>query len=123
MLLRQFSKFFVVGGIGFLVDAGVLYLLLAQFGAYYSRLISFLVAVLITWLLNRHFVFEKTTNSTREGFSYFIVQGIGFLLNLSIYSFFIYQNLEPLWALVIASATALFWNFSGAKLLVFKGKP
>jgi putative flippase GtrA len=122
MLLRQFSKFFVVGGIGFGVDAGVLYLLLAHLGPYYSRIISFLIAVLATWLLNRHFVFSKTQNSAREGISYFTVQGIGFLINFVIYSCLVYQGLIPFMALVFASALALFWNFSGAKFLVFKEK-
>ena len=121
MLLRQFSKFFIVGVVGFGVDAGVLYLLLANLGPYFSRLISFLIAVFVTWLLNRHFVFSKTQNSTREGISYFSVQGIGFLINFCIYSVLVYQEFMPFIALVIASAIALFWNFFGAKILVFKG--
>ena len=122
MLLRQFSKFFIVGGVGFCVDAGILYLLLDYLGPYYSRAISFFIAVFSTWLLNRNFVFGKTPNSKRESAHYFAVQGLGFALNLSIYSLFIYYSLAPLIALVIASGIAMFWNFAGAKLLVFKEK-
>lgn len=122
MSLRKFSKFFIVGGIGFGVDASVLYLLLSILGPYYSRLISFLIAVLTTWLLNRHFVFEKTNNTASEGAGYFLVQGIGFLINLSIYSFLVYHALNPFFSLVLASAVALFWNYFSAKYFVFGGK-
>ena len=120
MLLRQFSKFFLVGGVGFGVDAGVLYLLLSNLGPYYSRLISFLIAVFVTWLLNRHFVFEKTQNIAHEGARYFAIQGIGFLINLSLYSYLVYQAFNPFISLIFASALALFWNFFGSKFLVFK---
>lgn len=120
MILRQFRNFFLVGGIGFLVDACILYLLLKSLGPYYSRIISFLLAVLVTWLLNRYFVFSKTQNFTREGVRYLSVQGVGFLINLIFYSYLVYRSFAPLLALIIASAVALFWNFTGAKYIVFK---
>ena len=56
----QFFRFGIVGGVGFLVDAGLLWLLLKLgFGYYGGRLISFLAAATTTWILNRSFTFRR----------------------------------------------------------------
>ena len=56
----QFLRFGIVGGIGFVVDAGLLWLLLKfGFGYYGGRLISFLAAATTTWILNRSFTFRR----------------------------------------------------------------
>ena len=52
--------FAVVGGVGFLVDGGILTLLsmVAHTNIYLARGASFSSATLATWLLNRTFVFQ-----------------------------------------------------------------
>ena len=59
MALRRVAGFIVVGGIGFAVDAAVLTLAIRHLHAsvYEARALSFTLAVLATWLLNRTFVF------------------------------------------------------------------
>ncbi|WP_420792920.1 GtrA family protein [Lentisphaera marina] len=120
MIIRQFSKFIIVGAIGFLIDATILQIFLKFLGPYYARLLSFFIAVLGTWSLNRLYVFKKKKNTRNEACAYLSVQSTGFVINLAIYSFFIYKELLPFFALAIASASALIWNFLGAKYLVFK---
>jgi putative flippase GtrA len=53
--------FAFAGTVGFLVDAGVLQLLVSVFGApvYGARVVSFLTAVTATWLINRRFTFRE----------------------------------------------------------------
>ena len=72
MAARRFAKFLVVGGIGFLVDAGVLTLAVRHLGAsvYAARALSFSVAVLATWLLNRTYVFGTIGHSAPMGAEY-----------------------------------------------------
>src|SRR5215470_6405001 len=60
----QMLRFGIVGGIGFLVDAGLLHLMLKLgLGYYGGRLISFLAAATATWILNRSFTFRRETPS------------------------------------------------------------
>ncbi|WP_280174532.1 hypothetical protein [Pantoea rodasii] len=45
--------------LGFLIDAGALYLAKPFVGIYFGRLISFFLAVMVTWLFNRNVTFKK----------------------------------------------------------------
>ena len=62
--LGQFITFCIVGGIGFLVDAGILGLLVHGFGAdpLLSRLLSFPCAMTVTWYLNRRVTFSHAVS-------------------------------------------------------------
>lgn len=120
MIIRQFCKYAIVGVLGFIVDAGILHLLLEHLNPYYSRLISFLSAVIATWILNRHYVFNKNKSASREGCAYLIVQSVGFLVNFIIYSILVYYGMIPLPALAIAAGVSLISNFLGSKFIAFK---
>ena len=86
-LLKKIFSFGIVGGVGFAVDAGVLTLLSSKMGVnvYLARLCSFTVAVFVTWMLNRKWVFKadgpRTTTKTNEYLSYLTVQIVGALIN------------------------------------------
>ena len=55
----RFLRFAVIGGAAFLVDAGLLYLLIwSGMGPYLGRVISLLTAATCTWLGNRKFTFD-----------------------------------------------------------------
>ena len=60
---RQFFLFCVVGTAGFLVDVAVLYALVQWLGWYGARGLSFLAAVVTTWLLNRRFTFGASRSA------------------------------------------------------------
>jgi putative flippase GtrA len=61
MAWRRIAKFVIVGGVGFVVDAAVLTFALQRLtsSVYAARALSFTVAVIATWLLNRTFVFAS----------------------------------------------------------------
>ncbi len=63
-LLKRLSRFAVVGGLGFVVDAG-LTVTLIQVGLdpFSARLIAIALAMLVTWRLNRALTFGASATS------------------------------------------------------------
>lgn len=123
---QKFGGFFLVGAVGFLVDGGLLWLLLDALGPYVARGISFLTAVTVTYVLNRQFVFADRTEglSWRASLAkYIAANSFGALLNLGIYTALVALAVpiagQPLIAFAIASALALFVNFALTNFVVF----
>jgi len=129
LLPEGFPAFVVVGGIGFVIDASILAILVHGYswGDYTARLVSFAVAVTATWYLNRRYVFSarKTLDRRSEYSRYLVVQLIGMAINFLVYSLCIatveIMDQWPVLALAVGSAVALFFNFLGARLFVFRG--
>lgn len=127
--MKQFIFFGIVGTVGFIVDASILLYLvhIENFSIIFSRIISFFVAVIITWILNRYFTFsknEKKDTKTKEYIKYLSVQTAGVGLNFLIFLSLIYL-FEPLKniliiPLAIASTIAMFFNFFIIKNRVYK---
>lgn len=126
-MFRRLPGFALVGAIGFLIDAGILTVLMTGFGFdhYSARAISFTVAVTATWYMNRRWVFERNAvrMSGREYTSYLLVQIIGAVINLSIFILVIEFVPElariPVIPLAIGAAAALLFNFSASSQFVF----
>lgn len=55
---RRFFRFGIAGAAGFIVDAGYLLVLTGPLGPVLGRVISFTLAVVTTWLINRNFAFS-----------------------------------------------------------------
>ena len=78
---HSFPRFCLVGGIGFVVDA-VLLMLLHRIGGLSvipARLLSFSIALTVTWLLNRLVTFRSgaARRKLREWQRYVVVNGAG----------------------------------------------
>ncbi len=94
-------------------------------GPFAARAVSFTVAVLVTFLLNRSLSFAdlrgRPVLSALAG--YLLVQAFGFACNMLVFALAILRLPEPfsapLAALALASAVALVLNYAGARLLVF----
>ena len=124
----QYIAFCLVGSVGFLVDAGILSLLVRGFQVtpVVARFFSFPCAVLVTWYLNRTVTFSgyASTRVVQEWFRYLLVSTAGNLLNFIVYllcitlSGFMYAFPET--ALVIASLVAMVFNFNGARHYAFR---
>jgi len=129
LLPEGFPAFVVVGGIGFIIDASILAILVHGYGwgDYTARILSFAVAVTATWYLNRRYVFSarKTLDRRSEYSRYLAVQLTGMAINFLVYSLCIatveIMDQWPVLALAVGSAVALFFNFMGARLFVFHG--
>ncbi len=127
-LALQFSKFGMVGIVGFAVDVAVLYLLLAttDLGRYGSRVLSFLSASTTTWTLNRNFTFrgEHDGSLLRQWAKFVVANSFGGLLNYGTYAALIaYSPLvaaHPVLGVAAGSIAGMFFNFTAAKKLVFR---
>lgn len=131
--MKRLLRYAFVGGVGFLVDAGVLSWLVAAALAdpIVARCLSFPPAVLATWALNRRLVFTSAARSVGERAHeygrYFAVQLLGALVNLGVYTLLVTSvpllRAWPVAALACGSAVALLFNFWGAKYWVFLQAP
>ncbi len=128
-VIHQIQHFLWIGSVGFVVDGGVLTLLSVhwEMNVYLARVISFFLATLVTWWLNRNYAFSGTAKGVglrvREYVRYFSVQVCGGALNFGVFTWCIFVfpgwRAIPLLPLACGSATGLIWNFAGAKLWAF----
>ena len=127
--LKQFVSFGVIGVVGFGVDAGILYLLLqlTPAGFYVGRLVSFLSAVTVTWILNRTFTFRADSGLMRlhhEWLRFLGANSVGGLVNLGVYSLLVARvsvfSAHPVLAVGAGSLSGLLVNFSVTKAYVFR---
>lgn len=131
MSLGREGAWFAAGGVlGFIVDAGVLQLLVgpADWNPYLARLPSFVLAATFTWWWNRRFTFaaRRGHGRTREWSLWVGVMTVGAVLNYAVYAAAL-ATLAPVrawpWLGVAAgSAVAAVANFAAARTLVFRGR-
>lgn len=127
--LIQFIKFGMVGTLGFLVDAGILYgcMFLFGMGPYSGRVVSFLTGVTVTWLCNRNFTFHDKKNNDAlhvQWSKFFVVCLGGFVFNYGSYALLIANSplveAHPILGVAVGSLIGMFFNFFAAKHLVFR---
>jgi putative flippase GtrA len=117
-------SFAVAGGVGFVVDAGILTLLLAAtpLDPFSARLVSILTALSSTWFLNRNLTFGPSGRSlASEGARYGGVGAATSIVNYLIYSVMLiaFPHMPPLVALIAASGAAMVLSYFGYTRLVF----
>lgn len=127
----QLLRFGIVGGIGFLVDAGVLTALLAAgLDPYSGRVASFLAAATTTWILNRSFTFRRDSRSAAhpagEWMAYLGLMVIGGLVNYGTYAAAVSLlepvSQHPVIGVAMGSIAGMAINFWTSKTLVFERK-
>ena len=135
-VLLQAARFLLVGGLNTFIDLGILNLLIftggTAVGIWFSvfKGIAFIVAVLNSYIWNKHWTFDtKTQAQGKEFIQFLLVSIVGFIINVSIASFLvnvlgapdtISENMWANVAAVTATFTGMLWNFMGYKLIVFK---
>ncbi|WP_158603842.1 GtrA family protein [Acidovorax sp. 94] len=129
LITRDFSRFVVVGGLGFCIDAGLLTILIEDnLDVMLARSCSFFVAVSATWMLNRLWTFNSGgfLSIRREYAYYFSVQILGAAINLSIFFILIDFCPEfldiPLIPLAFGAIASLMFNYVVSKKIVFKSE-
>ena len=133
-LPKQLAWFGIGGFIGFVVDAGVVQLLVSEASAdpYVGRLFSFLCAATATWVFNRTFTFHKRGHYTLFGewARYIAAMTGGFAVNYATYVLVVYfSHFVQAWPAIGVAAGSLpgsLVNFLGARQWVFSdaaGRP
>lgn len=124
---RELRSFAVIGGLGFAVDAALLTALtqLAGWAPLQARIPSFLLAVMVTWLLNRRHTFAGRGLQRRslEAFFYLSIQVCGALLNFGVFGlcleFFPRLIRMPVVPLAIGAIAGLIFNFATSNVMLY----
>jgi len=127
MPMRQLFWFAIAGTLGFLVDAGVVSLLVngLDWNPYLARLLSFLCAVATTFAFNRTVTFAAGGRGDlgRQAGQYLVAMLGGFAVNYGAYALLVYQfELVRQWPVIgvaAGSIAGLVVNFLAARFWVF----
>ncbi len=134
---KQFSVFVVIGGINTTIDFAVLNMAMYLTGItngsglFVLNTISFFVAVINSYFMNKYWTFKDVTRNQEETkFAQFIAvsvagSGINSSIVAGITTFIapVFGISPVLWANIaklLATGISLIWNFVGYKLFVFK---
>ncbi|MDD4913565.1 MAG: GtrA family protein [Methylococcales bacterium] len=121
----MFFRFLLVGGLGFVIDAGVTSLLIALGLAapLLARIPGIMLAMTFTWLANRYFTYQvHTGRSVDEAMRYALVAGVMAGLNYSIYFLLVRYGVWPVLAVTMATACQTVVSFRSYQFLVFGEK-
>lgn len=140
-LVKQFSKFVIVGGINTAIDVIILRILVevtgivSGIGIVVLNAMAFSVAVVNSYYMNKRWTFKEAAagivdkNAAIQFSQFFIVSVIGISINSGVV-YLVTTFTAPLFGLsaenwvvaakLVATGASLVWNFIGYKLFVFK---
>jgi putative flippase GtrA len=123
-LFVQLFRYTFVGGLAFLVDFGLLFLLTHFCGIHYlvSAGISFIAGLAVNYALSKIWVFSVSsfTNRFVEFLVFAIIGVIGLGFNeLFMYLFTSVCAIHYLLSKIITTVIVYFWNFFARKYLIF----
>src|SRR3990167_1090996 len=137
-LIKQFSKFIIVGGVNTGIDFLILNILIYLTGItagielFILNSISFSVAVVNSYFMNKYWTFQDKTKTEQEPIKFsqfFAVSIVGIIINgfvltgITTYIPPLFGLSAVLWANIaklMATGFSLIWNFIGYKFFVFK---
>jgi len=124
----QIFRYFVSGGVAFVVDTGLLTLLTELFGEELLLLwtgISFAVGLLVTYLFSILWVFDNRSlkNRTAELIIFVTIGAVG-LAFTELLMHLLAENagLHYLLAKCITTVVVFVWNFAAKKTILFRSK-
>lgn len=135
-IIFQIIKFSLVGAVNTIIDLGIFNLLMfasgISSGIFYSffKAISFTVAVVNSYFMNRYWTFDAEGMARSKEFSkFFLISAVGFIINVGSASLIVtfvpnFLGVAPqIWGNTGALAGTLLglaWNFLGYRFVVFK---
>ena len=126
---RQILIFAFAGGVGFLIEAGIIHYGVTHLAldAQMPRLVSYPIALVWTWYINRTYGFEVKTKPNLREFIRFVqsnffaqLTNIGLYLIMTSWSEHLAQ--APLIALILATAISMCVSFALYRLYAFSGR-
>ena len=122
--LRRFVSFCFAGSLGFTVDAGLckLFVTLFQVSPFHARIVSIIIAMLVTWLINRTLTFGRSSSPPPiEWLKYVGVTSFGATVNYLVFALCIalVPKLGIFPAVAAGSLAGLFFNYQLSHRLVF----
>ncbi len=123
-LFKQIIKFGIVGGIAFLIDYSLLYILTEFLGIYYfySSIISFIVSLIFNYIASIKWVFDVNHKQSLKDIIIFVILSvIGLGIN-QLVMYIMVENLNIYYMLskIIATFIVMIWNFITRKIFIEK---
>ena len=121
----QFLRFAVVGAIATIIQFSILVALveLAHANELLANAVGFVFAATANYLMNRTFTFAGTSSHAGYGMLKFAVTSlIGLGVNSLIFKAFMSVGLYYMIAWALATGLTLIWNYSAARLIVFRDR-
>jgi len=119
-----FVKYCIVGVLGTTVDAGSLYLFVeyANLPVLPATVLSFLLAVINNFILNKIWTFKNRSTNVRKLFiKFLIISVVGLMITtLSMYIFVYVIGIWYIASKLMTSGIVLTWNFLGNKYWTFR---
>ena len=123
LFYRQFMSYSMIGIISLLIDI-IVYILLLDFfliSKSLSKIISFILASINSFLGNKIFTFKLKSYNFREPMKFILLYSVSLIANSSTHDFFlnVFDGFLPF---IIASIVSIIINFGGQKIWVFNNK-
>jgi len=121
-LKSEFFRFVVVGCLGFVVDAGVVFVLYETgVSPVVARIPALAAAILTTWTLNRTLTFRVNAPKSRnEVLRYVAVALSAAALNFLLYTALVLMGVWPVAAVAASTIVLLFYSFFGYRRFAFR---
>ena len=122
-LFEQIFKFVIVGGLSFILDFIIYYVLTKLFGVYYitAGFFSFTISLIFNYLMSMKFVFRSkdSLKKTHEFaiFATLSVMGLGLNL-LCLFIMVDYMGIYDLFAKVLTAGIVMVFNFVTRKIFL-----
>ena len=123
-LFKQLFRFGIVGGLAFLIDSGVLFLLTEYLNVYYlvSSVISFIVSLIFNYILSILWVFDVKKKQTIKEIGLFVILSV---IGLGINQVVMYVGADILHIYymlckVISTFIVMVYNFITRKIFIEK---
>lgn len=122
-LINQILKFGVVGGIAFVIDYGILFLLAKVLGLneLISAAISFIISLTFNYFLSTKWVFEAKKQTPKEVIIFVLLSVVGLGINeVLIYLGTKKLGIDVMIVKLFATAIVMVYNFITRKLIIEK---
>lgn len=123
-LFKQIIKFGIVGGLAFVIDYSLLYILTEFCGIYYfySSIISFIVSLIFNYIASMKWVFNVNKKQTLKDIIIFITLSV---IGLGINQLVMYIMVETMKVYymiskIVATVIVMIWNFITRKIFIEK---
>ncbi len=124
----ELSKFYIVGGIGLIINYFVSYFFFTYFHLDHiqSSIFGIIVSLSSNFMFNKIWTFQdrnmKYNIFLRQYVKYFIFNSVGVIIQLSIVYGFGKTNLDYGWVIIIAISVASILNYIVNKKFIFKNR-